>query len=139
MSQFKTTLDLDSALYKVLNIPAVTSVITGKVYSTNRPDDSVLEDVVINTITLGDGTIQLGVTNVNIYALDLEQKLGSKSFYQANKGRLSAISKVIIPLLEEAYGDDYNMWIEWTTVIPEPEIQQHYLNIRVQFRFENVY
>lgn len=138
MSSFKTTLDLDSALYRVLNIPAVTSVISGKVYTTNRPDDSVLEDIVISTITLGDGTLQAGVTNVNVYALDLEQKSGSKSYFVANKARLSTISKSVIPLLEEAYGDDYNMWIEWTTVVAEPEIKQHYLNIRIEFRFENV-
>lgn len=133
----KTSLDVDTAIFKLLNISAVTGVITGGIYKGNRPADSVLEDIVINTITLGDGTRQFGVSNVNIYVPDIKTKIGGKEQRLANTARLLTLTNLIKPLLDEEDGEDYALWVENTQLIDEPEIKQHFMNIRLQIRMYN--
>ena len=133
----KTALDVDIELFKILDASAVLkSTITGRIYKGNRPDNSELEDISINTITLGDGSTQEGVSNVNIHVKDLTATIAGKTQNFANHARLVTLTNLIKPLLEETYGDDFNLWIEWTRSIPEPEIKQHYMNMRIRFRFD---
>jgi len=133
----KTALDVDTAIFKLLNISAIKSVISGGIYKGKRPTDSVLEDIVINTITLGDGTRQFGASNVNIYVPDIKTTIAGKEQSLANSARLITLTNLIKPLLDEEDGDDYALWIENTQLIDEPEIKQHIMNIRLQIRMYN--
>lgn len=133
----KTALDQDTAVYRLLNIPAVTGAITGAIYKGNRPADSILEDIVINTITLGDGTRQHGVANVNIYVPDIATTIGGKQQFLTNTARLITLANIVKPLLEETDGDDFVLWIDSTQIIDEPEIKQHFMNIRLEVQMYN--
>lgn len=131
----KTTLDQSDAIYRLLNVPGVTSAISGKVYSDDRPLDSDLEDVVIKSMTLADGMRQFGVALVNIHVKDIE--LSGVPGKLANKTRLKAISRVIVPLIEETDGEDFALWVESSSTIPEPEVDQHFLQLRLEVRMYN--
>ena len=131
----KTVLDQSDAIYRLLNVPAVTSAITGKVYSDARPLDSDLEDIVIKSLTLGEGTRQFGVALVNIHVKDIE--IAGVPGKLANKTRLKAISRIVVPLIEETDGDDFVLWIESSSTVPEPEVDQHFLQLRLEVRMYN--
>lgn len=133
----KTSLDQDTEIYKLLNVPAITSVITGGIYKGRRPADSELEDIVINTITTGDGTRQFGVSNVNIYVKDIQATIAGRQQFLMNTARLITLTNVVKPFLEETDGNDFALWIESTRPAAEPEINQHFINIRIEFQFIN--
>jgi len=133
----KTSLDQDTEIYKLLNVPAITSVITGGIYKGRRPADSELDDIVINTITTGDGTRQFGVSNVNIYVKDIQATIAGRQQFLMNTSRLITLTNLVKPLLEETDGDDFALWIESTRPAAEPEINQHFINIRIEFQFIN--
>ncbi|WP_426291975.1 hypothetical protein ACN9ML_18250 [Dyadobacter endophyticus] len=133
----KTTLDQDTEIYKLLNVPAVTSVISGGIYKGRRPTDSELEDIVINTLTTGDGTRQFGVSNVNIYVKDISATIAGRQQFLTNSARLITLTNLVKPLLEETDGEDFALWIESTRPVAEPDINQHFINIRIEFQFIN--
>ncbi|CAG5072871.1 hypothetical protein DYBT9623_04411 [Dyadobacter sp. CECT 9623] len=133
----KTALDQDTEIFRLLNVPDITSVITGGIYKGRRPSDSELEDIVINTITTGEGTRQFGVSNVNIYVKDIQAMIGGKQQFLTNTARLATLTNLVKPFLEETDGDSFALWIESTRPVAEPEINQHFMNIRIEFQFIN--
>ncbi|MDQ6482222.1 hypothetical protein [Dyadobacter sp. LHD-138] len=136
----KTALDQNTELYKILNASTVLkSAITGDIYKTVRPANSVLEDIVVNTIVLDEGSLQRGVSNVNIHVADLQQTIGTSStkYYAPNEGRLKVIADLVKPLIEDTYKNDFSLSISGSSLIGQPEINQHYFNFRVDFIFEN--
>jgi len=134
----KTALDQSTAIYKVLKADSgIAYAISGGIFKTVRPANSVLEDIVVNTITLGDGSLQRGVSNVNIHVADLAQTIQDKTFYVPNEARLTTLTNLIEPLLRDHFGEDCSFYITNTSLISEPEINQHYMNLRINFIFEN--
>lgn len=135
----KTALDQTTAIYRILNTSAALKLaITGDIYKTVRPANSKLEDVVVNTIVLGEGSFQRGVSNVNIHVPDIQQTAkDSSKYFAANEGRLKVLSEIVRPLIEDVFQDDFSMSISGTYAIGEPEINQHYLNFRIDFIFED--
>ena len=133
----KTALDQDTEIFRLLNVPTITSVITGNIIKGRRPSDSELEDIVINTVTTGDGTRQFGVSNVNIYVKDISGPTKSGNKLLMNAARLATLTNLVKPLLEETDGEDFALWIESTRPVAEPEINQHFMNIRIEFQFIN--
>jgi hypothetical protein len=132
----KTTFDQDEILFQLLNgSSALKAAISGGIYVGVRPDNSVLEDVVINSVVVADGSIQLGVANVNIHVADRDVTSGGKTYKAPNVSRLKAITNIVYPLVQEVYGDFYVFFVENQNTIREPEIKQHYVNLRIRFEF----
>lgn len=132
----KTILDQSDAIFNLLNIPSVINLISGNLYKEERETNSEKEDIVVKSLTLADGTRQFGVAFVNIHVKDVQ--LSGRTGFFPNTARMKAISQVAIPLLEETDGDDFVLWVEQTRVIKEPEMNQHYLNIRLEVRMYNL-
>lgn len=133
----KTVLDQTTEIYKLLNIATVKAAINGGIYSTLRPSDSILEDIVVNSVTTGDGSIQYGISNVNIYVPDIIEPVGGKQRYTPNTSKLRTIVNIVKPILEESYGADFSLWIDTTGIFREEAINQHYFNFRIEVRFSN--
>jgi hypothetical protein len=135
----KTVLDQSTAIYKVLKAQStIAYAISGGIYKTLRPADSVLEDIVVNTITLSDGSLQRGVSNVNIHVADIQQTIGGKQFYAPNEARLNTLTNLVAPLLKSYFSDDFSFKLANTSLVREPEINQHYVNLRINFIFEDL-
>lgn len=132
-----TTLDQDDEIYKLLNVSLITSVISGGVYKGKRPNNSELEDITINSLTLGDGTRQFGVANVNIHVKDVEVEIKGVKTFLKNSTRLKTLVNLVKPIIEETDGLKYVLWIESTQQVAEPEINQHLFNFRVEVRMYN--
>lgn len=126
----RTTFDQETILFNILNgSAALKSAISGGIYKRRRPTNSDKEDVVVISLPIGDGSIQFGTANVNIHVPDV------KEFPDNTK--LEALTNIVKPLLEETYGDDYVLYISLQQIFEETEINQHYVNLRVDFEFHN--
>lgn len=93
-----STLDINSALYMKVNIPAVTNVISGKVYIGDFPSGNQLENITINTLTNPNRYLQNGYMNLNIYVP--EQQAGRPPL-----ARFKQIVDILIPLVLDTQND----------------------------------
>jgi hypothetical protein len=131
----KQTFDTDAYLYGILkNTTAITSAITGSVYAGQRPLNSELEDITINTIALTqEFEPQLGTSNVNIHVADQSVTIGGTAQKMANRTRLKAISELVLNAIRLSKITGVGFTIENQTMIQEAEIEQHYVNIRINW------
>jgi|SRR5215217_8736833 len=134
-----TVLDQDDAIYRLLNVANITSVISGGVYKGKRPNDSQLEDIVIKSLTLGDGTRQFGVANVNIHIQDIQSTVKGVPTTLANSARFKIIVNLVKAILEETDGETFALWIEDSSLNEVPELSQHFFNFRIEVRMYNHY
>ena len=113
-------------------------IITGDLYpEDSRPLDSRLEDAVI---AVGEGSpdqIQTGSVRVNVYVPDIDCGFGRKV---KDKGRCQLIAsydKAVLMLLKEA-SNQYSWKLAHNTrTFAEPDIEQHFVNITLKFKFNN--
>lgn len=130
----KQTFDTDTILYQILNTPAITSAISGKVYIDERPDSSESEDIVVNTIALTlDNPPQLGSSNVNIHVSDMDVQINGVQQKKKNRERLKLLAAIVVDVLKSAKIEGLALIVSTQTTIKEPSISQHYVNIRVDW------
>jgi len=132
-----TILDAATAVFKLINVNSVKSTLTGGIYKYRRPANSTKEDIVINTPSLSDGTRQLGVVNVNIYVPDIQQIVNGTPVFLANTSRIETLTNLVKPFLEETDGDTFALWIDHFEMFDEPDINQHFMNIRLRMQMYN--
>lgn len=130
----KQTFDTDTILYQILNTPAITSAISGKVYIDERPDSSESEDIVVNTIALTlDNPPQLGSSNVNIHVSDMDVQINGVQQKKKDRGRLKLLTAIVVDVLKSAKIEGLALIVSTQTTIKEPSISQYYVNIRVDW------
>lgn len=131
----KQTFDTDSILYQILNgSPAILSAISGGVYIDERPDGSEAEDIVVNTIDLTqEHAPQLGTSNVNIHVSDIDVQINAVQQKKKNRERLKSLTTIVLDALKSAKIEGLALIVTNQTTIKEPTINQHYVNIRVDW------
>jgi len=134
----KTTFDTDSILYNILlNSPLKNAISGGFYLGEDRPDDSEEEDVVINSIVLSqDYHPQIGTSNVNIYAPDKKVRIKGKEQMASARSRLKILSEKAIRIIKEAKIQGLAFTIESQTILPEPSVRQHFVNIRISWNIQ---
>ncbi|MDR1652232.1 MAG: hypothetical protein LBS01_01020 [Prevotellaceae bacterium] len=134
-----TSFDTDDVLFQVLNASQeLKAAISGGIYPENeRPDNSEKEDITVNTITITRNfTPQTGTSNVNIYVPDLKLKINSQEQRKENRERLREITNLVISVLEAANPEGLAFWISNQTTLKEPDIYQHYANLRIDWNIQ---
>lgn len=131
----KQTFDTDSILYQILNgSPAILSAISGGVYIDERPDGSEAEDIVVNTIDLTqEHAPQLGTSNLNIHVSDIDVQINGVQQKKKNRERLKSLTTIVLDALKSAKIEGLALIVTNQTTIKEPTINQHYVNIRVDW------
>lgn len=134
----KQTFDLDAIIYGLLNVPSITGFISGEVYvGDDRPDDSMCEDIVVNSIDLAQDYLpQLGTSNVNVYVPDKPRLIKGKQQFKACRQRMKSITQKVITELRKAVVPGLKFTIDSQTVLNESEIKQHYVNIRISWNIQ---
>jgi hypothetical protein len=107
---------------------AATSI-TGEVYWLSRPKNSDKEDIVIGALAMNADQAQEGVFNVNIHVPNLQ--LGQDNT-QPNFTRLEAISAILVPMLADVWGYDWNFDLD-EPATPVPDGDSWFCNIRIRF------
>ena len=129
------TYDTDAILYGILKgSTAVTGAINGGIYAGQRPDNSVKEDIVVNTIALTqEYEPQLGTSNVNIHAPDIDIKAGTVTMKVEDRVKLKAIAGHVLTALRAAKIQGLALTVSSQNTIREAEINQHFVNIRIDW------
>jgi len=112
------------------------SIINGKVYKFGmRPRDSKKEDAVVKFVTGFDSQIQSGTVVINIYIPDFDAFQNGvlvRDIARCTEIEVAA-NKWIDSLTVEK--TDYNFRLSQTIYTEEePEINQHFVSIRLRFR-----
>ena len=131
----KTTFDTNGILFRLLN--GNTSVNGGVYVEDDRPDNSVQEDIVVNSIYLGqDALPQVGTSNINVYVPDKDVKIGGKMQLQANRQRLRYITNEVLDLVRQSRIYGLKIVVMNHTLMNEPNMKQHFSNIRVDWNIQ---
>lgn len=131
----KTTFDTDTILFQILKASApLVATISGGIYSGERPDNSILEDIVASTLTLTQDVLpQQGVSNVNIHVADIDVVIAGRSQKKANTVRLKLITGLVLNALRAARVEGLSIVVKGQTEFNDPDISQHYVNIKVDW------
>jgi len=134
----RTTFDTDAILFSLLRESPVNTAISGGIYvGDDRPDDSEKEDIVVNSIDLTQDYLpQIGTSNVNIFVPDKKVKIGGKQQLQANRTRLKELSAMAIETLRGANITGLKLILGSQTVLEEPSVKQHFVNIRIDWNIQ---
>ena len=133
-----STFDIIDILHGIVKVSALRTAVNGGLYKNNdRPDDSKLEDIVINCLPASGAQLQTATVNVNIYVPDLMTKTDGKNQYKSNFIRLKTLATLGITLLREIAMPGYIIEIVNQSVIREELIHQHFINIRLEFKTFN--
>lgn len=134
----KQLFDTDIILFTILQKSKDFLAISGGIYVGQRPDNSTQEDIVINTINLSQEYLpQVGTSNVNVYVSDKSQSINGVQMKLQDRARLKAISSAVLEVLRAAKVEGLIYRIESQTVIREPEIYQHFCNIRISWNIQS--
>jgi len=90
----KSSFDILSALYQVLNVDAVNDIMTGKVHIGGVPDGDQKENISIKTLSNPNGYLQNGFVNLNIHV----KEIGSG---RANLAKFKQLIHAVIPLVKD--------------------------------------
>lgn len=131
----KTAFDTNGILFRLLH--GNTSANGGVYVEDDRPDNSEKEDIVVNSIDLGqDALPQVGTSNINVYVPDIEVKIGGKMQVQANRPRLKSITDEVLALVRESRIEGLKIVVMNHTMMNEPNMKQHFSNIRVDWNIQ---
>lgn len=125
----KDVFDMLTDVRSLLNVPALTSLIDGKVYSSIRPDGSTKADVVINGLGLTQTQDQIGSGNINIYV----PKITSGTTQVPDQARMSALGKIVAGLIKAVYKPSFRVFLDGQ---PEPIKDtdgSYYVNVRFKY------
>lgn len=136
----RTTLNIVDILYTVLHGDnALKTAISGKIYKNERPVDSKVEDIVINSLPVTGDQLQAAIGNVNIHIPNLKLNINNvQDNSQPDLGRLGMITDLVVSDVEDYTGPDYWFFIQQQTVFPSDVVGEYYSNIRVNFFSENI-
>ena len=131
----KTTIDVLTTLFEVLNVDAVTDLLTGGLHRHKRPESNAeagKSDIVLIPLTLvgSEDVVDSSPMNINIY-------IPSLSNNQVDEIKLNEITKNVIEVIK-AFSDaeNYNIIeIESQTPVTDDR-EQTYVNMRVNIYHE---
>lgn len=130
----KNTYDIEAIAYQLLkDNQTLTSELSGNI-SFDRNLNSKKEDIVIKTITFTqEFKPQIGVSNINIHVPDRSVNIGGVPQSVENRARLNTLSKLVLSIVREAHVKGLSIVVESQTTLKEPEISQHFVNIRINW------
>lgn len=129
------SIETDDILFEILNASTeLKAELSGGIYvQGERPDDSEKEDVVINCLYLSHDIPQSGTSNVNIHVPDKKTKIRGKEQRKADRERLRLLTSLVLAVLKSAKVTGLTISVANETVIKEPDISQHYNNLRIDW------
>lgn len=131
-----TGIEIVDNVWALLNVPALTALLDGRVWKHNRPRNSTRRDVVISIPSLSSNEIQAGYFDVNVYAghnlKDYYPYVGEpQDTTFPDLALLRSLTEAVLPLLVSQSGFSISPTI---TGIPIKDADGiWYINIRCSF------
>ncbi|WP_316743803.1 hypothetical protein [Pedobacter antarcticus] len=130
----KDAIDLVNDVRALINIPMITSQITGKVWADERWDDTSKTDVVVSSTGIVNTVIQVGYANVNIYTPSEKLAYGGKDKLYPPRQELKRISNLLIPLIESKVTSTFKTSVDEAGLIMRDTDGSWFMNIRVRYQ-----
>lgn len=130
----KNALKIEDDIYNAL-VDVFPGIISGTLYKEGtRPIDATTEDAVI-IVSGGDAEqVQTGRAHINIYVSNIDNGSGN---LVADKDRLAELSnydETIVEVLNNALFAEYTFRLyKMTEAFPEVDINQHFVNVNLEF------
>jgi len=138
----KVAEEVEEDVFRLAKADPIAALINGGVYRQGmRPFNSGKEDIVISFLTGLDGQKQTGIVNINCYVPDIDN---GQQLLVKNVGRCKTLAKALSTFKEERMTSDlaYNRagykflsGDSMITTYEEPEINQHFINMRLKFEY----
>lgn len=128
-----STLDINSALYRLVNVPAITDEISGKVYIGGFKYNDQLENITINTLANPNQYLQNGYMNLNVYVPQSTAGVPPLA-------RFKKIIDILMPLvLDTKYNNSFFFQIDDDKgMFEDPDHDgMWFYNIRLEFQQHN--
>lgn len=133
----KTPFDTDGILFRLLN--GKTSINGGVYVGEERPEDSQLEDIVVNTVSLeSDALPQIGTSNINIFVPDSSKRIKGKIQVSANRQRLDTLSHEVMAIIRNTIIPGIKVIPKNVTILAETNVKQHFVNIRCDWNIQTL-
>ena len=131
----KTGLDMITDAYIVINVPDITTEISGGVYPWERPKNSDKEDIVINGLPITADQQQRGVFNVNIHVPNLKglEINGNSDDTIPDITRLKFITNLVVSKIQMVDGQDYSFSVATGGQLIKDSDLNWYMNLRVNY------
>ena len=141
----KTSFDMITDAYRLLNVVELTSIITGDLYKLERPKNSTVEDIVINALPISAEQFQKGIFNVNIHVPNINATIGGQpDNTMPDMERMQGIANIVLKIIGDVVQDGYRIFAD-NGGYPIKDVQDRswYLNIRFnylhfQFNYTNI-
>lgn len=132
----KTGSQVESDIYKLVKNSVIATAITGKVYRfATRPHESKLEDSIIIFITGLDGENQDGALSINTYIPYIT--FGGSLI--KNVKRCNELEIICQQFVDSLPTDNYLFSLgQVISTFDEAEINQHFINIKLRFKYNTL-
>ena len=132
------SIETDDILFEILNASAeLKKALSGGIYvQGERPDNSGMEDVVINNLFLNHELPRTGTSNVNIHVPDKKERICRAEQFKANRERIRELTAIVLSVLKSANITGLTIRVSTETIIKEPGINEHYNNLRVEWNIQ---
>jgi hypothetical protein len=122
-----TTFDAIDVVYQKL-LPIKTAI-SGGLYKLKRPESSVAEDCVINSLGMPGDQVQQGIINVNLHVPNLVLRIDNT---QPDFKRMQQLAALAITELKEFYSGFYWFLFQQQNMV-ESGTTESIVNIRIEF------
>lgn len=125
----KSSIDILSSLYELVNVNAVTNLLSGAIYINGIPGSDQKDNIDLNSLNNPNEYLQTGFLNLNIYAM--ETKAG-----RPDLEKFKTITDIIIPLLKDTHNNGVYFQIDDDKGIfkDNDRDQMYFYNIRLTFQ-----
>ncbi len=132
------SIETDDILFQILsNSQELKNAISGGIYVLGeRPDNSNKEDIVINNLFVNHSIPQQGTSNVNIHVPDKTVTIDGKQQKKAYRERLRTLTGITLKALNDAVITGLAIRVTNESIIKEPNISEHYNNIRIDWNIQ---
>lgn len=126
----KTDIDIKDDLFMYIKGSDLANAVTGKLEKTERPTDSMAEDIVISVDENENGGIQSALCTVNIYVADLLRD----NQYIENSIRLRELCAMAKNLLEVAHYNDARFYLTAQRVKKVEGVSEHRIENKIIYK-----
>ena len=126
-------------VYSVISQSPIKAAINGGVYKIDRPLNQSTEDIIINSLSVSNESVQEGIINVNLHVPNLVLGDGGvQDNTRANFARLDQLSSIFAPTMDQLFTSGVFFEVQNITIFPEENIPEHFVNFRIIFYSKNV-
>lgn len=130
----KNGLDLINDIRSLLNVSAVTSEISGKIWPNERPDNRLDKaDIVVNSLAISNNQLQRGIGNVNIYVPTISTVIDGKPQQTPDYSKLNRLIGIVLPLLDDIWKETFHTEVEEPGTLLKDTDGSFFYNIKVKY------